>query len=116
MGTFSDAAKNTMLDGLSSPVYVQLHTGDPGSAGTSNVATETTRKSCGLAAASAGARVSNSQQQWTSYPAAETISWVSFWTAVSGGTFLGRDDLPASKTPAIGDTLTIASGDVSLSI
>ena len=38
------------------------------------------------------------------------------WSAASSGTFLGKDDLPASKTPAVGDTLTITSGNISMSL
>src|SRR6266498_2540655 len=104
MGTFSDFEKNAMLNSLASPVYAKLHLGDPGVAGTLNPATETTRKSCGLAAAAAGVRVSNTAQSWTAYPAAETISWVSFWDAATAGNFLGKDDLPAAKAVGVGDT------------
>lgn len=116
MGTFSNGAKDTMLGAIASPIYIQLHLGDPGAAGTSNLATETDRQSVTLAAASGGTRLSNSQAQWTSYPAAETITWVSAWDASSGGNFLGRHQLAASKSPGVGDTVTLASGDVSLSI
>lgn len=117
MGTFSDAEKNKMLDAGTEPLYVQLHTGDPGAAGTSNVATETTRQSVPFAtAASGGSKSNTSQAQWTSYPAAETITWVSFWDAASGGTFCGKDDLPASKSPGVGDILTLASGSLSLAL
>lgn len=98
-------------------VWAKLHTGDPGAAGTSNAAAETTRKQVTFgSAAAAGAIPSTAQVQWTSYPAAETVTWVSFWTASTGGTFLASDDLPSAKTMAIGDTLTIASGDISLTV
>lgn len=116
MGTFSDYEKNKMLDAVDTPYWVKLHLGDPGSAGTSNPATETTRKSVTFAAASAGSKASNSQAQWTNYPAAETITWVSFWDAASSGNFLGKDDLPASKSPGVGDTLTLNSGNLTLSV
>jgi hypothetical protein len=126
MGTIAEGERNKMLDALggtadytkSAAVYAKLHVGDPGSDGTANPATDTTRKLVSLAAASAGSKVSNAQVQWTNLATADpdVITWVSFWTASSGGTFLGKDDLPASKTVNDGDTLTIASGDISLSI
>lgn len=124
MGTFSDAAKNQMIDnvarGTASPfagaVYAKLHTGDPGSAGANNAAAETTRKVVTFAATTGGSCVSNVACTWASYPANETITWVSFWDAVAAGNFLGRDDLPTSKAPLIGDTLTLPSGNLTLAI
>lgn len=115
---------NAILDALvrsvawSEPAafFVQLHIGDPGSAGTSNVATETTRKQPTYSAASGGAITNDGAVSWASYPAAETISWVSFWSASSGGTFLGKKALTANRTPAIGDTVTLAVGDLDLSL
>ena len=126
MGTFADGQLAKMLDAwtgtatytANAAVYVQLHTGDPGSAGTSNVAACTTRKAAAFAAASAGTATTNAAVTWTGADgtASETLTWVSFWTASSAGTFLGRDDLPSSKVVTAGDTITIASGDIDLSI
>jgi len=96
--------------------YVKLHTGDPGAAGTSNAAGETTRKLATFSAASGGAITTSAALAWTNVPAAETISHVSFWDASSGGTFLGSDDLATPRLLAIGDTFTISAGDVDLSI
>lgn len=118
------AIANSILDALCRSVtwtepadfYVKLHLGDPGAAGTSNPATETTRKQVVFSAASGGAITNSNAPSWTSYPAAETISHVSFWDAASAGTFLGSDALNASKTPGIGDTLTLAAGDLDLTL
>lgn len=118
------ATANSILDALvrsqtwSEPAgfFVKLHIGDPGSAGTGNPATETTRKSPTYSAASGGAITNDGAVSWTSYPAAETISWVSFWDAVSAGTFLGKKALTANRTPAIGDTVTLGIGDLDLSL
>jgi hypothetical protein len=46
----------------------------------------------------------------------ETYTHVSLWSASSGGTFLGSDDLPVSKAVTAGDTFTIAIGDLDLTI
>jgi hypothetical protein len=118
------AVANSILDALVRSVtwsepdafYVKLHTGDPGSAGTANPATETTRKQPTYSAASGGAITNDGAVSWTSYPAAETISWVSFWSASSGGTFLGKKALTANRTPGIGDTVTLGVGDLDLSL
>lgn len=125
MGAFADASKNQMLDAwcgrttytANAAVFAKLHIGSPGAAGTTNAAAETTRQQCTFGAAASGGAISNTAQiQWTNVSTAETYSHVSFWTASSGGTFLGADDLPASKTVAVGDTFTIATGDLDLSI
>lgn len=123
MGTFSDGAKNAMLNAqlrgtslANADVYVKLHTGDPGSAGTSNAAGETTRQQASLAAASGGSVASNADITWTAVSTTETISWVSFWTASSAGTFLGKDDLPVAKNINAGDTFKITSGQLTLAL
>lgn len=99
--------------------YQKLHTGDPGTAGTSNAATDTTRKQVTFgSAASAGAVANTAAFSWTALAAtgSETISWFSFWSAVSGGTFLGRDDLATSRTITTGDGLDVAIGATSLTL
>lgn len=95
-------------------VYVKLHTGDPGSAGTNNAAANTTRQAASFAAASGGAVTTDADILWTNVPNAETYSHVSFWTASSGGTYLGNDDLNASKTVAVGDNFRIAAGSLTI--
>ena len=127
MGTFAEAQRNAMLNAItgrtdytkSAAFYVKLHVGDPGAAGTSNPATDTTRQAVTFGdAASTGAISNTAQVQWTNLATGDpdTITWVSFWTADSGGTFLGKDDLPASKAVNDGDTFTIAVGDIDLTV
>lgn len=99
--------------------WVKLHTGDPGSAGTTAASAETTRKQITFSAASGGAITSSAQVQWTNWPSGangETITHISFWDASTSGTFIGSDALAASRTPATGDTVTLAAGDADLSL
>jgi len=96
--------------------YVKLHTGDPGAAGTSNAATETTRQSAAMDAASGGTITSGSDVTWTNVSTSETYSHVSFWSAASSGTFLGSDDLEVARDVNAGDTFTIAAGDIDLAL
>lgn len=120
----SAAQVNKMLDAFAkgtdypgnAAVWVKLHTGDPGSAGTSNAATETTRQQGTWAAASGGANSNSADIVWTNVSTAETYSHISFWTASSAGTFLGSDDLAVSRLMAAGDTFTIAAGSQSMAI
>lgn len=115
---------NAILDALCRSVtysdpaafYVKLHTGDPGAAGTANAATETTRKLATFAAASGGVANTSADMVWTSVAGTETISYVSFWSAVTSGTFLGSDVLDVARALTAGDNLTIAAGDASLTL
>lgn len=120
----ASAIANSMLDAYCRNVawtqpaafYVKLHTGDPGAAGTSNAATETTRKSATFSAASGGAITTSADLTWTGVAASETYSYVSFWDNSSGGTFLGSDALNTPQSVTAGGTFTILTGDLDLSI
>lgn len=122
MSAMSDYLENELLDHalgtgswtMPSGVYVKLHIGAPGEAGTANAAAETTRKVFTCAAASGGATSNAADITWTNLPAAETISHVSIWDAATSGNCLFTGALAASKTVAIGDNLTISAGDLDL--
>jgi hypothetical protein len=123
MGTFSDLVANAWLDAVGNATsyseaefWVKLHTGDPGKAGTSNSATETTRKQASFSAAASRAMTTDAALEWTNVSTTETYTWVSFWDASTGGNFLGRDDLSSSAAVTAGDTFRIPTGDLDLSI
>lgn len=99
-----------------STVYVKLHTGDPGEAGTSNAATHATRVAMTCGAASGGAISSDAAVTFTDMDAAETISHISLWDAETDGNCLWVGALSAAKTVAIGDTLEFASGDIDITL
>lgn len=102
-----------------SEVYVQLHTGDPTAAGTSNVASETTRiEVSSFAAASNKSKASSAQVQWTNIDAggtSEVISHISLWDAATSGNCLDYGALASNVTVSEGGTLTFASGDIAIS-
>jgi len=124
MGTVSDTVKNQMLDGLCrntafqiAAVHVQLHTGSPGSAGTSNVASNTTRKQATFGTAAASGAISNTVAvEWDDVPATETYTHASLWSASTGGTFLGSDDLSSQAVMTAGDTFRIPAGDIDITL
>jgi hypothetical protein len=115
---------NSWLDGLCRSVtwtepaafYVKLHIGDPGAAGASNVAGETTRQAVTFSASSGGAITNSAAVTWTNVSTSETLSHVSFWDAAAAGNFLGSDALNVSRAVTAGDTFEIAIGDLDLSI
>lgn len=97
-------------------VWVQLHTADPGTAGTTAVAGNNVRKSVTFAAAASNSKVTNADITWTSVSTTETYSHVSLWDASAAGNFLWSGALTASKAVTAGDTFTLTSGQVSVAI
>lgn len=95
--------------------YIKLHTGDPGAAGTSNAATETTRKAVSASAASAGAITSDADIVWTGIAGSQDATHFSLWDHLTAGNFLGSGTITANAYTA-GDTYTIPAGDLDLSL
>ena len=85
--SISDFGENELLKFLKEKgaLWVQLHIGNPGEAGTSNLAAETTRKKIEFAEPSAGAMASSIEQLWPSLAATENVSHISIWSASSAG-------------------------------
>lgn len=126
--TISDYAELQILDAVFNAdafsvtnVYIQLHTGTPGEAGTSNVATETTRKQITFGAAASGQVVSDASASWTDIagpaaPTTESISAISLWDASSAGNCLWAGNLTTAKDISDGDTLTFATGAITVTL
>ena len=94
--------------------YVKLHTGDPGEAGTSNAAGETTRKSVSFSAAASGSMASSATVEWTNVSTTETYSHWSLWDNSTAGNCLWTGALNASAAVTAGDTFQITSLTLSL--
>lgn len=97
--------------------YVKLHTGDPGSAGTSNASSVTTRPEVTWAAASAGSMAANGTlPSWTSWAGTngEVVTHISVWDNATAGSFLFSVALTASKTINTGDTLNLTALSIAL--
>lgn len=93
--------------------FVQVHIGDPGSAGTANLSAVTTRQAATFAAP-AGAAIALSNSPAFTMTATETITHISVHSASSGGTFYWSAALTASKAVVNTDTLTFTAIGVSL--
>lgn len=94
-----------------STVYVQLHTGAPGAAGTANLSAVTTREGVTFAAPSAGSVSSSSEPSWT-MTATETITDISLWDEATGGNFLDSIQLTSSRSVVATDTLQLTSAEI----
>lgn len=117
----SAAGANTALDAIRTDTpFVQLHVGDPGAAGTANVATETTRKAVVFDAPSGGVMANSAPLQWVNIAGPggvtpEDVTHFTIWNALSGGTFKFSGLVTATPFYA-GNTYTIGVGDCVLTV
>lgn len=110
-----------MLRGVAFPsppgatLYIALHKGDPGAAGTANASVNTTRVALVLGAPANGTvALTGSQPTWT-MSATETLSHISVWDASTAGNFLWSAALTATRTVNNLDTFTLTACGLSLS-
>lgn len=89
-------------------VYVQLHTADPGAAGTTAVSAVTTRNAATWNSPSGGSMTLNTLNSYT-MTSSETITHISLWTASSSGTFLQSAALTTGVPVINGSTLTFST-------
>lgn len=83
----STYAANAILDGTAMPatLYVQLHTGNPGTAGTANVAADNRRRSFTRTAAALGTCSNAALLEWLLATATEDLTHISVWDANAAG-------------------------------
>lgn len=120
MAGLAEATANSIVDALlrsvtwSEPaaIWIKLHIGSPGSAGTSNAAAETTRKQATFDAASFGYAANDIDINWTNVAATETYTYWSAWTASSGGTFIMSDAFGSPISMNAGQDFSIVIGDL----
>lgn len=113
------ATANSALDTLVGTYdYIQLHTGDPGSAGTSNVAGNATRKQVTFGSATGGVVSNSAAIEWSEseVDTAEDYTHFSLWTASSAGSFGFSGTVTANEVAASGDSFTIPIGDLDISL
>ncbi|HMG44647.1 MAG TPA: hypothetical protein VK611_25160 [Acidimicrobiales bacterium] len=124
---FSQSIADSILNGFGNAanwtaptaVWIQLHDGDPGSAGTANIADNTTRTqaSFGSPATNAATRriLNDTDITWVDVAAAEDYTHWSAWTLVTAGTFLG-DGLMTANALLVGDDFVIPAGDIEVNL
>ena len=105
---------------LAAPVFVSLHTANPGNTGASEISTS------GTGYARQSATFTNSGNNPTTaantgvvtYPEATsswgTVTHFGLWTAATGGTFLGYSSLTAFKAIAAGDAARWNAGNLTV--
>lgn len=120
---FSNYLENKIMDKIRGTdfsvagIYVKLHTGNPGEDCDQNAATHTTRVQGTFGAGASGGVISNTADiVFSSLAADETISHVSLWDASTAGNPLMYGALTTPKDVNAGDTFTIPTGDLDLSV
>lgn len=119
MGAFTTTGKNTLLDnGLPATIYAALHSGAPGATGADNELSGGSpayaRKAVSFGAAAAGARALSAAVLFD-VPAGATVSYMSLWTAATGGSCVFIDDVTSETFAAQGqyqlNSLTLSGTD-----
>lgn len=115
------ATANSILDAIGNNVsyaiaqtYIKLHIGDPGGAGTTNAATETTRKAVSFGTPSGGSMSNDTAITWTGIAGSQDATHFSLWDNLTAGNFVGSGTITANPYTA-GDTYNIAIGAATLS-
>ncbi len=120
--------KGTAFPTALSTVFVQLHSGDPGTAGTANNVQSTVTGSANRtsittstfttvgAAAGGGFRITNnnSVQITTNASGTVTVTHFGIWDAVTGGNFLASGALTSSVDVVAGDTVQFNAGALAI--
>lgn len=125
--SFGNYLENKVLDKILkntdftvAPVYVSLHTADPGETGASELAGGSYARqqvaAAGWDAGASGATQNNGIVDFTGMPIC-TITHGGLWDAPTGGNFLWGGALAASKSIAnAGDTFEFPIGDIDASV
>lgn len=118
-GDLATPGADALLNGGTYPstLYVQLHNGNPGTNGTSNVHTTSVRKSFTLSAAQAGAAgyrqaYNDALIEWLNASVtgpSEDVTHVSIWDASVAGVCWHVDDC-VNATVESGNTISIDAG------
>lgn len=120
--------KGTTFPAALSNVYISLHSGDPGTAGTANNVQSTITGSANRtavatssfgtvgAAGGGGFQITNSAsvQITTNASAGATVTYFGVWDAVTGGNFLASGALTTSVDVVTGDTVQFNAGALAI--
>lgn len=118
-GISSTIAGVMLVAATTSPAmtFAQLHTGDPGAAGTSNPSSVTTREAVAWpGSATSNAIAATTLPEWPDWAGTspETETDITLWTASTSGTFDASMQLGSSVTMDTGDSLTMTEVQLSM--
>lgn len=112
---YTIAARNKMLDALG-VTHVSLHSADPTDTGLNELASGNyARESITYNAASAG-NIDSSNVPAVGVTAGDTVAYVGYWDALTGGTFLAYSAVSAPEVYSNDGTFTITDSDLDLNL
>lgn len=106
--------KNTGYTGPAA-IWVKLHVGDPGSAGSANAAANTTRMQATFAAASSAAIANSGDIVWTSVSTTETYTHFTLYDASTAGNFIASGTVTGGAVTA-GNDFKAAAGQLTVTL
>jgi len=111
MGTFVEAAKNTMLDALTI-THISLHDGAPGAGGANELSGGSPAYARVTATINAAATSSRALDADVTFNVAsgDTVMHVGYWSAITGGTFHGSDPVSNEVYAGQGEYKVLAAG------
>lgn len=115
---WGSAGASTALDAARAAyTWIKLHTGAPGSAGTSNAATNTTRKQVTWGSVTSGAFSNTDSPAWSSGEVTTTENYThwSCWTASSNGNFGWSGTITGGNVTS-GTAFSIPIGDLDVTV
>jgi hypothetical protein len=115
----SNYGANAILNGTAMPatLWIQLHTGNPGSSGTANVADDDRRRSFTRTTSTTGEATNVALVEWLDAPATELLTHISIHDASSGGAVWWIGEIADAPAEAVsGQSTEIALGLLSLSL
>jgi hypothetical protein len=104
---------NHTIEAVPNEPYVQLHTGAPGTAGTSNVATTSTRVKVTLGSPTSGVRKNSTKAEWTA-AGSETLKFYTLWDASTAGNCSWVVALETETAVTTGGTITLPVEGIAL--
>jgi hypothetical protein len=112
---YSVQAKNAMLDALGGvAVYMSVHKAAPGATG-ANELTGSTRQAVTWNAAATGSKTQSNNPAFTGLSTGEPVAYVGLWSAASGGTWYGYQQVTVTSGSGGGTwTYTTAAGTIDL--
>jgi hypothetical protein len=110
-------ANASLVSWTADAVYAALAIGPPGSAGTANPSSVTTREAVTWpGSATAGSIAATNEPEWTSWAGTngEDVTDTAYWSAITAGTFGFSIQLSAPVTMDTGDNLTLTAISASI--
>ena len=101
--------------------YLSFHTDDPGTDGSNEYTSNgIARVAIGVQTTSSDSDSADSQNDAAitsavANAATDEVTWVGFWTALTGGVFLAKHELSAGVTLALGEKFNIPIDDLDIS-